>query len=406
MNEHLAPDEESFSLPMNPKSPPLESQGADRHEFLSNVGHELRNPLTTIIAQVEILMEGVHGPLESSQQSALSSVQDSARQMLHLLADAIDLFKMEADEPALTPAACELSEVCAQSLPPALDLARGRSVEVRTEIASGLRVMADARRLRQIVTETLSAAVLTFPTGSQVLLTISEESDGLRLQAIRQPMPVSWAAHVIIGDEPAASTPWLERLRKVKPVGTALLHRAVRLLNGTLTMAEEAGQIAGITIHLPLEILPPLTPAPGNAGTSASASVKAHGSAAKTPTILIADDQQALITVVSSYLENLGFKIVVARDGREAVELTAAHRPDLILMDVRMPVMDGLAAIREIRSSQDSQVGNTIIISLSGIVNAADKQDCLDAGATDYLNKPFGIRELDRVINDYLRPKA
>ncbi|MBE2286307.1 MAG: response regulator [Prosthecobacter sp.] len=391
---------------MNPKSPPLKCQGADRHEFLANVGHELRNPLTTIIAQVEILMEGVHGSLESAQQSALSSVQESARQMLHLLADTIDLFKMEADEPALNPDACVMSDVCAQSLPPALDLARSRSVEVQTDIKPGLRVKADARRLRQIITETLSAAVLTFPTGSQVLLTISGESQGLCLEAIRRPIPASCAAHVIIGDGAGASTPWLERLRKVKPVGTALLHRAVCLLNGTITMSEEAGQIAGITIHLPVEILPPLSPPAGSTGHPISSSQEAHAHAAGTPTILIADDQQALITVVSSYLESLGFKIIVARDGREAVDLTAAHRPDLILMDVRMPVMDGLAAIREIRSSEDSQLGNATIISLSGIVDSGDKQECLDAGATDYLNKPFGIRELDRVINEYLRPTA
>lgn len=392
---------------MNPPSLQSKGHGEKRHEFLSNVGHELRNPLTTIIAKVEILMEGVHGPLEDAQKSALCSVQDSARQMLHLLTDTIDLFKIEAAEPELPPRPCVLADICAQSLPPALDLARSRSVEVQTQMAPGLRVAGDARRLRQIITEALSAAVLTVPTGTSVLLIIKDEPHGLSIQATRQPMPASCATHVILGDKPSASaSAWLERLHKVKPVGTALLHRAVQLFGGSLSMVEEAGHGAGITIRLPLEILPPQTPSHNQAGVSPSTAQEVSSLVTKPRTILIADDQQALVTVVSSYLENVGFNIIVAHDGLEAVQLAASHRPDLIMMDVRMPVMDGLAAIREIRASSDPQVRDITIISLSGIVHAADRQECMDAGASDYLNKPFGIRELDRIINDYLRPKA
>lgn len=124
------------------------------------------------------------------------------------------------------------------------------------------------------------------------------------------------------------------------------------------------------------------------------------------PTILIADDQPALLTVTRNYLESLGFEVITARDGAEAVQQAMTLQPDLILMDVRMPVVDGLTAIRQIRASTDPKTRAITIVSLSGHASAADKEKCLAAGATAYLTKPFGVRELDRLIVDYLRPKS
>ena len=120
--------------------------------------------------------------------------------------------------------------------------------------------------------------------------------------------------------------------------------------------------------------------------------------------ILIADDQPALISVTKNYLESLGFEVVTATDGSEAVRQACELQPDLILMDVRMPVVDGLSAIRQIRASEDPKTRATAIVSLSGHASAADKEKCLAAGANAYLNKPFGIRDLDRIISEFLRP--
>jgi CheY-like chemotaxis protein len=122
------------------------------------------------------------------------------------------------------------------------------------------------------------------------------------------------------------------------------------------------------------------------------------------PTILIADDQPALIAVTRNYLESVGFQVITARDGSEAIQQACALQPDLILMDVRMPVVDGLNAIRQIRASTDPKTRDIAIVSLSGHASAADKEKCLAAGATAYLNKPFGVRELDRIIAEHIRP--
>jgi CheY-like chemotaxis protein len=120
--------------------------------------------------------------------------------------------------------------------------------------------------------------------------------------------------------------------------------------------------------------------------------------------ILIADDQTALVSVTSGYLESLGFQVASACDGAEAVRLTYSLLPDLIFMDVRMPVLDGLSAIREIRASKTPKLQTIPIISLSGGTGAEDREKCLAAGATTYLGKPFGIREIDGILHEFLPP--
>lgn len=405
MNKHLASDEEPAYDSMMMTSP-SETHGtvAERHQFLSSVGHELRNPLTTIIAQVEILLEGVHGPLEKAQKNALSSVQDNARHMIHLLSDAIDLCKMEIEPPPLVPAACCMADICAQSMLQTQDLARSRSVQISCEISpEGLRVTTDARRLRQMITELLSSAVLTSSAGSRVVFIIDAGDLGLHLQARSSSVALPCTTQVIVGEGAVTHTPLLDRLKKLKPIGISLLQQLVWLQKGIFTVDEFAGQVVGLNIHLPVEILPPLEEANLNLKPLDAASPNEIAlPPSQKKTILVADDQHALVTVVSTYFESLGFHVITARDGREAVELASAHHPDLIMMDVRMPVMDGLMALREIRSSDDPKLRDVTIISLSGIVGATDKDECMEAGATAYLNKPFGVRELDAIVKDHL----
>ena len=160
-----------------------------------------------------------------------------------------------------------------------------------------------------------------------------------------------------------------------------------------------------MTIRLPLSrsavAVPAQEPYTPESPISAAAPPQA---ASYQPTILIADDQPALLTVTRNYFESLGFQVITARDGSEAVHQACTLQPDLILMDVRMPVVDGLTAIRQIRAAADPKMRAIPIVSLSGHAGGADKEKCLAAGATAYLTKPFGIRELDGLIADYLRP--
>lgn len=381
-----------------------EGTPAQKSEFLGSIGHELRNPLTNIIAHAETLVEGVYGPLESAQKTALAAIQDSARQMLQLIADVVDLGRIEAGASQLTPAACLVHEKCASSVALVAELARARSIQWVIEVQpQNLRVHADARRLEQIITELLSAAVLSTPTGGQVHLRITHDGGGLQLQVQGG---VSTAPSRV--EEEVMPAHLLSRLGKVKPIGLALLQKLVHLQGGSFSLHEAAGQAVRMSIHLPLSLLPAAeVPAQTSCAPEAPAIAEAPPPAAsQQPTILIADDQPSLLTVTRNYLESLGFNVITARDGSEAVHQALTLQPDLILMDVRMPVVDGLSAIRQIRASTDPKTRAITIVSLSGHASAADKERCLAAGATAYLNKPFGVRELDRLIADYIGPPS
>lgn len=389
MNNDLDPPKPQQRDAMRPNFSLTGGTMAEKNEFLGNIGHELRNPLSNIIAQAETLLEDVYGPLERAQKSAVSAIQDSAQQLLQLISDVVDLGRLEAGASPLTKAACSVSEICASSLAMVAGLGRSRSIEIVTEVQpSTLGVLADARRLQQILTELLSAAALSMHTGGQLRLRISHDEGCLKLQTLG-----------LAGQPAFESVHLLSRLGKLKPIGLALLQQLVQLHGGTFAVDEAAVHDAGMTVRLPLSRSSAEVSAEEPCLPEASSSIEPPLPASRRQrTILIADDQTSLVAVTRNYLESVGFQVITARDGGEAVQLASMLQPDLILMDVRMPVVDGLSAIRQIRASTDLKTRDIAIVSLSGHASASDKENCLAAGATAYLNKPFGVRELDRII--------
>jgi CheY-like chemotaxis protein len=123
---------------------------------------------------------------------------------------------------------------------------------------------------------------------------------------------------------------------------------------------------------------------------------------AATATILLAEDNEAGIATVADYLAFKNFRVLVARTGIECLQLAAAEHPDVILMDIQLPELDGLATIKHLRQMAD--VAHTPIIALTAYAMVGDRERCLAAGADAYLSKPLSLRELVRSIEQALRP--
>jgi CheY-like chemotaxis protein len=119
------------------------------------------------------------------------------------------------------------------------------------------------------------------------------------------------------------------------------------------------------------------------------------------PLILIAEDNEANIITVSSYLEAKDYRVVIAKNGSEAIAITKSDRPDLILMDIQMPVMDGLEAIAQIRL--DPSLANIPIIALTALTMEGDRDRCLAIGANEYISKPIKLKQLILVIQKLLK---
>jgi CheY-like chemotaxis protein len=118
------------------------------------------------------------------------------------------------------------------------------------------------------------------------------------------------------------------------------------------------------------------------------------------PLILLAEDNEANIATISSYLGAKGYRIMSAKNGQEAIALAKSHQPDLILMDVQMPVMDGLEATKQIRL--DPSLVNIPIIALTALAMEGDRDRCLAAGANEYISKPIKLKQLVHLIQDLL----
>jgi CheY-like chemotaxis protein len=315
---------------------------------------------------------------------------------------------LEARAVRLDHSTCKLVDVVENAAEIVKEVARSRSIELRTEVNPADAVAnADAKRLGQIITEMLAIGAISCPVGSELQLDLECWTSSV-LEIMLRGGPAT--SEFVLAREQAAVTESarkaMARVRRLRPIGFALLEELVKLHRGSLSFQASAEGGMGIWVQLSLELGSKLTrpktaplvrrnPRTEPLFTPATISTNS-------PLVLLADDQPALSSITRDYLESIGLRVEVAFDGQEAVNKTFQLRPDLIMMDVQMPVMDGLEAIRRIRQCSEMKLAQVPIISLSGLAVSGDMEKCLSAGATSYLAKPFGVQQLHRAIRDFI----
>jgi len=178
-------------------------------------------------------------------------------------------------------------------------------------------------------------------------------------------------------------------------LGLALVRRMTQLHGGSVTLQSETGRGSRFIISIPL--VPADTDEPEDEGSASALPVIASQTR-----ILLAEDNEANHAVYRAFFAQRGCELLLARNGREAVDLTIQHQPDLVLMDIQMPVMDGLEAIRLLRG--DARTEQLPIIAITALAMPGDRVRCLEAGANAYLTKPINMRELARLIARYTTP--
>jgi CheY-like chemotaxis protein/anti-sigma regulatory factor (Ser/Thr protein kinase) len=259
--------------------------------------------------------------------------------------------------------------------------------------------MLDERRIRQVLINLLNNAVKFTDVGGSVTLAVTlvsgeayGESSFLRISVQDTgigiaPENIKKLFQPFIQIDSA-----LNRKFEGTGLGLALVKRIVEMHNGNVSLTSELGVGSCFTIELPYgsDFLP--TPKSDSA-LSPDAHLQSNPSKALTSSlILLAEDNEANIATVSSYLSAKGYRILLSRNGQEAIATAKAHHPDLIIMDVQMPVMDGIEAITQIRL--DPTFANIPIIALTALAMEGDREKCLEAGANEYLTKPIKLRDL------------
>ena len=176
-------------------------------------------------------------------------------------------------------------------------------------------------------------------------------------------------------------------------LGLVLVQKAARMHGGQVIVESTFGEGSRFTIELPWH--PSCETAHGGSEASEGKQTSMDTEfEKKAAVVLLAEDNPDNVKVVTGALRNKPWRVIVAEDGFKAVELAALHKPDLILMDVQMPNMDGLAAMRLLRADSDVGLSRTPIIALTALAMKGDRERCLRAGADDYIAKPVDFKEL------------
>jgi signal transduction histidine kinase/AmiR/NasT family two-component response regulator len=365
-----------------------EAEAASRAktEFLSNMNHELRTPLNGVLAMASLL---ARDPLEARQRKMVDLIQRSGAELERVLADVLTLVEASAAKTDIQRSPFHLGDLVRASCASASALAKAKGLTFESAIAPSADrwVDGDAARLAGLLARLLDNAV-KFTVAGVVRLDLTAADDGMYRIVVTD---------TGVGFEPADAERLFQAFYRADGsltrstgglgVGLSLARDAARAMGGDIVGEGETGRGAIFTVVLPLP--PAASPAAPATATDAVLESAPQADEAGPIRVLLADDHEGNRRIVELIMGQLGAEVTSVENGAQAVEAFKVATFDVVLMDLQMPVMDGLTAIAKIRSFESPMGQRTPIIVLSANAQSEHLAASAAAGADSHIAKPI-----------------
>ena len=359
-----------------------------KSEFLANMSHELRTPMTVIMGSVEYLQQTA-GKHEDRQLLELADT--SAHRLLGIIDDLLDISRIEAGRLKIEEEPFDLRECVGQVAEMFAGRSREKGLRLHWQVAAELplQVQGDPVRLGQVLINLVGNAV-KFTAKGEIAVSVAGEGNNL-LFTVRDTgigIPTDKIDHLFQPFMQVDSS--LTRRHGGTGLGLAISKELVQMMGGEIRLESVEGRGSTFTFMLPLR--------PAEFSAIHPPPTRPAFKCERLQRVLLVEDDPMVRELVEMLLYQQGVEVLQAENGREAVEKWRNESVDLLLMDLQMPVMDGLQATRLIRELEKDRGGRTCIFALTAHARKQDEEQCLAAGMDGFLVKPIRLEELNAAI--------
>ena len=357
----------------------LEVAGRHKSEFLASMSHELRTPLNAVIGFSDVLLERMFGDLNERQEEYVRDIRDSGRHLLELINEILDLSKVEAGRMELEPTALSLPDLLEHGLAMVRERAARHGIAISLAVAPDVGVIwADELKLKQVVLNLLTNAVKFTPDGGAVDVSAELAGDEARVVVRDTGIGIAEADRERIFE--AFQRGGREARSEGTGLGLTLSRRIVELHGGRIWMTSRLG--AGSTFGFAVPVRPPETAAAADRPEEVAAERDLE-------TVLIVEDDPHSAELLTLYLEGAGYRIALARDGAEGLELARRLRPRAVVLDILLPRLDGWDLLARLKADPATADAPVVVVSMLD-----ERGKGLALGAVEYLVKPVAREEL------------
>ncbi|MFM9968782.1 MAG: ATP-binding protein [Burkholderiales bacterium] len=378
-----------------------ETANRAKSSFLASMSHEIRTPMNGILGMLELLeIEET----DNSRREQFGIINESAKTLLALIDDILDLSKIESGQLSFRPEPVSIPTLVNQVALPYRNLAKRKNIPL--DIVGVACVapyhLCDGLRLRQILNNLLSNA-LKFTESGRIAIAIESRWRDTRVEEVRIVVSDTGIG-ISAADQQRLFAPFVQvdtgstKRYGGTGLGLSISRRLVEAMGGEINLTSTLGLGSTFTVTLPL-------PLGQNSGTAPKPPARLRlVSAGQRPLVLLAEDEPINRTIISRQLKTLGYDVDIAEDGQMALELWRQKRYDAVLADCFMPRMDGYTLAREIRAIERAlaEVHPVPIIACTANALQGESERCLAAGMNDYAAKPLALNALGDLLRKWV----